>query len=97
MKHGFLILAHKYNSAVICLIETILSDERTHIYLHLDSKCTDDLFLNHYITNKRVTIMPRRSLHWGHTSILWQELRMLETSYLTDAICFGFAQVMMPF
>ena len=26
--------------------------------------------------------MPRRSLHWGHTSILLQELRMLETSYL---------------
>lgn len=82
MKHGFLILAHKYNSAVVCLIETILSDERTHVYLHLDSKCTDDLFLNHYVNNKRVTILPRHNLHWGHTSILRQELRMLETSYL---------------
>ena len=82
MKHAFLILAHKYNSAVVCLIETILSDARTHVYLHLDSKCEDDLFLNHYVTNKRVTILPRHNLHWGHTSILRQELLMLETSYL---------------
>ena len=40
MKHGFLILAHKYNSAIVCLIETILSDARTHVYLHLDSNDT---------------------------------------------------------
>lgn len=93
MKHGFLILAHKETDALYYFIETILTDTRARIYLHLDSKCPDETLLLHYISNKRVTIMPRHNLAWAHQSIIYQELRMIETAYLDGCdffwICSG--------
>lgn len=93
MTHGFLILAHKETDALYYFIETILSDTRARVYLHLDSKCPDETLLLHYVSNKRVTIMPRHNLAWAHQSIIYQELRMIETAYLDGCdffwICSG--------
>lgn len=79
--HAFLILAHAETDSLYYLIESILSDERARVYLHLDSKCCTHAILTHYISNHRVIIMPRHNLAWGHTSIMWQEIRMLRRAY----------------
>lgn len=93
MKHAFLVLAHKDTDALVWLIETILSDERTRVYLHLDSKCIAYTCLLKYLSNERVIVMPRHDLRWAHESIVYQELRMMERAYRDNCdefwICSG--------
>ena len=70
MKIAYLVLAHQLNDQLRLLLETLASDGRSRIYVHMDSKCRDLGWLAD-VDPDVLTLIPRRhAVNWaGYTMV----------------------------
>lgn len=76
-KIAYLILAHKNSNIFMRLIEKLLSDERSYIYVHVDASVEKADFL---VDNCRVKYVERLHITWGGASIVHATVNLLSAS-----------------
>lgn len=80
-KHAILIMAHN-QFEILEKLMVMLDHERNDLYIHIDKKAKN-FSQSHFeaiCQKSRVTFIPRKSLHWGHSSLVECELRLIEAA-----------------
>ncbi|MCI6059631.1 MAG: beta-1,6-N-acetylglucosaminyltransferase [Dorea sp.] len=80
-KHAILIMAHNQYDILEKLL-IMLDHERNDIYIHIDRKSGffDEEHFKQLCHHSRVTFIPRKRLHWGHSSLVECELDLMEAA-----------------
>lgn len=78
-RHAFLIMAHEQPQLLQRLVDR-LDDERTDIYLHVDSEAPFDGSEISTRRSRLLMVEPRVDVRWGHTSQIEAEYALLEAS-----------------
>ena len=81
---AYLILAHAVNEELRLLIDALLSDQRSAVYLHIDAKIPDLGWLSDYSNPSLVVLPNRRIVNWAGYSVVDATLRLLRSA-LADA------------
>jgi hypothetical protein len=77
---AYLILAHAADEQLRLLINELLTDCRSRVYLHLDAKVLDLDWIKVHDTSRFVLIPDRRVLNWGGSSIVEATTRLLQSA-----------------
>jgi len=80
-KHAMLIMAHN-QLAILEKLLRMLDHERNDIYIHIDRKAgrIDENRFTSCCTHSQVYFLPRKSLHWGHSSLVECELALMQAA-----------------
>ena len=80
-KHAMLIMAHNQFEILEKLL-IMLDHERNDIYIHIDRKSgyIDEEYFKQLCIYSRVSVIPRRRLYWGHSSLVECELDLMEAA-----------------
>lgn len=80
-KHAILIMAHNQFDILEKLL-IMLDHERNDIYIHIDRKggFFDEEHFKQLCHHSRITFIPRKRLHWGHSSLVECELDLMEAA-----------------
>lgn len=80
-KHAMLIMAHTQFDILEKLMQQ-LEHERNDLYIHIDRKSrgVDPEHFSHICKKSKVVFIPRMSVHWGDSSQVECELRLLEAT-----------------
>ena len=84
-KVAYLILAHKNSNVFMRLIEKLLSDERSYIYVHVDANVDNVEFM---VDNERVTYVDRIPITWGGASIVYATVNLLHAAVANQCMRF---------
>ena len=81
-KYAYLIMAHTQFGILEKLMRQ-LDHERNDLYVHIDRKSRnfDQNYFENICKKSRVTFVRRMSVHWGDSSIVECELRLLEAAF----------------
>lgn len=78
---AYLIMAHEVNDELKLLIESLLSDQRARLYVHIDAKLTDLGWLSQDIDKVEV-LRNRKIVNWGGFSVVEATLLLLKAALL---------------
>ena len=77
MTVAYLIMAHEADAQLALLISTLLADERSRLYLHLDAKAGDLGAAAHLAADRLTVLDDRLVVNWGGYSIVAATQRLL--------------------
>ena len=82
-KRAMLIMAHTQFDILEKLMQQ-LDHGRNDLYIHIDRKSRgfDLEHFSHICKKSKVVFIPRMSVHWGDSSQVECELRLLETAFI---------------
>ena len=80
-KHAMLIMAHNQFDILEKLL-VMLDHERNDIYIHIDKKSgnMNEEHFKQLCSRSHVVFIPRKRLHWGHSSLVECELDLIEAA-----------------
>ena len=80
-KHAMLIMAHNQFDILEKLL-VMLDHERNDIYIHIDKKSgnMNEEHFKQLCSRSHVVFIPRKRLHWGHSSLVECELDLMEAA-----------------
>ena len=80
-KHAYLIMAYN-NWNQLCILLSLLDDERNDIYIHIDKRSGDypqDLLMNS-VNKSQITFIPRKKVYWADYSQADVEMDLMEAA-----------------
>ena len=81
---AYLIMAHAVNEELDLLVRTLLLDDRSRIYVHIDAKVKDLGWLAHR-AEPRLTVLDNRIIvNWGGYSVVKATLLLLDYAFRDD-------------
>jgi len=80
MSVAYLIIAHDPGARLRLLIETLLEDERSSVYLHLDRKCSDLGWVPGF-RHPRFKFIQKHSVNWGGFSMVRATKSLLRLAF----------------